>query len=213
MAVKYSKNFQRQSNAGLYLPRKSNEFGSRLNGLLGSASGSISAATSQQAAPFTGNVFWSGSAPSWTEVVGHGVKLNAFHWYPDASTWNFDRDHGLDSWHCWRFSMNGVKSAGGRIRAWMDSKPLVDLQAVDLRGMQDSQIDSIYWNHYYNTADGTGRYEGPTPAYRYEDNVVISTASDPVTCESIGFNFGASSQPPPGGTPVLGAPGQPRLIP
>jgi hypothetical protein len=215
MAVKFSKNYQRSADNGNFNPRKTNEFGSSNNCILGCSSSSYSAAPGQTATPFHGQLWWNGVRPTWTEVVGHGNFGAAFGWYPDVpAKWDFDRDHGLDSWHCWRVSIDGVKQANARIRHWIDDRLLVDLQNVDLRNMKDTAIDSIFWNHYYNTADNSGRYEGSTAAYRYEDNLVVTTAGEPVTCQAIGFSTGSGAPPPPPAPgPQLGAPGQPKLIP
>jgi hypothetical protein len=149
-----------------------------------------------------------GSPGSISQVVGQAQLVGTrLAWGPSAGKYSFDVDHGLDKWRCWRLSINGLGQQGGRIRHWIDEKLAVDAQNLDLR-TSSAQVDGIFWNFYYNApGDRNGIYQGPSTAYRYEDNVVVTKGTDPVSCEAIGFNFGATGQQP------LGTPGQPKLIP
>lgn len=199
MAVKFSKNFAIGNG-----PKKTDEFGAQGHCLLGCSSGTyVSSATG---IPFHGVIFWdtSKAAPTWRNVVGTaGYSGVAFGWYPSVpSTYDFNRDHGLDAWHCWRLHISNVGKSNATIRHWIDDKLLVHIADANLTNMTNAAngFDSITFNSYYN-----GGYPGSTIAYRYEDNVVVTTGSEPVSCSALGF----------GGTPgtQLGAPGQPKLIP
>ncbi|MCC6641557.1 MAG: hypothetical protein IT386_10395 [Deltaproteobacteria bacterium] len=200
MAVKYSKNFVVAA-----VPKKTNEFGPINNCLFGCSGGTYVSHASGM--PFHGNVYWQpgAAAPTWRAVVGKGGYSGvAFGWYPNVpAEYDFNRDHGLDSWHCWRFHMTNVGQTGAKVRQWMDDKLLVQIEDVDLRNMQQASagFDSISFNNYYNEG-----YPGSSIAYRYEDNIVVTTSSEPVSCQAIGFSSGSP------GT-QLGVPGQPKLIP
>jgi hypothetical protein len=194
MAVKYSKNFNMGNG-----PKKTDEFGPPNHCILGCSSATYVSATI--GSPFHGVIFWdtSKAAPTWRDVVGRGGYSGvAFGWYPSIpATYDFYRDHGLDSWHCWKLHISNVGKPSATVRHWIDEKPLVNIADVNLSNMLNAAQG---FNNYYN--DG---YPGTSIAYRYEDNIVITTSSEPVSCAAIGFTGGT--------TPVLGTPGQPKLVP
>lgn len=201
MAVKYSRNYVAGAS-----PKKTDEFGPG-HCILGCSSGTYVSMT--QGAPFHGLLFWDSgkSAPTWRNVIGRGGFSGvAFGWYPAVpNEYDFNRDHGLDSWHCWRLHISNVGKAGARVRHWIDNKMYVDIADVDLRNMLQAStgLDGIWLNNYYN-----GGYPGSSIGYRYEDNIVVTTGPEPVSCSAIGFDFG-------GGLPddsEVGVPGQPQLV-
>ncbi len=200
MAVKFSRNYANGPH-----PRKTNMFGWN-HCVMGCSSGTyVSGSTGN---PFHGVMFWdeSKAAPTWRALIGRGGFSGvAFGWYPDVpGAYSFDRDHGLDSWHCWKLHIANPAKQGAKVRHWIDDKLLVHLEDVDLRGMKDAAnaFNMILLNNYSNEG-----YPGTSTAYRYEDNIVVTTSTEPVTCEALGFQFGQT------GPGALGTPGQPKLIP
>ena len=200
MAVKFSKNFANQDS-----PKKTDEFGPSSNCVMGCSSGTIVSPVSGN--PYHGSFFTTSQITGATALRGLiNSDASAFRWAARVPTdYDFDRNFGLDSWHCRQFHVSGVGKAGARIRDWIDGNLLVDVTNVDLTKIRDAAagLNSITWNNYMN-----GAYQGSTIAYRYEDNVVVTTSSEPVSCEAIGFNLGGSTPPT-----QLGVPGQPKLIP
>jgi len=201
MAVKFSKNWVNGN-----FPKKTDMFGHD-HCVLGCSSASY--VSSSQGNPFHGSIFWTPGAtpPTWRSVIGSGnFNGPAFGWYPSVpSAYDFDRDHGLDAWHCWRLHIANVGRTNAKVRHWIDDKLLVQVEDVDLRNMLDAAkgFDHIELNNYSNEG-----YPGSSVAYRYEDNIVVTTSSEPVSCQAIGFNLGGSTPPT-----QLGVPGQPKLIP
>ena len=199
MAVKFSKNYANGDS-----PKKTDEFGPPNHCILGCSSATY--VSSSLGNPFHGVIFWdtSKAAPTWRNVVGHGGYSGvAFGWYPDVtSTYDFNRDHGIDSWHCWKLHISNVGRPNATIRHWTDDRLLVQVENVDLTNMMNAAqgFNQITLNNYANEG-----YPGSSIAYRYEDNIVVTTSSEPVGCQAIGFNLGSPTQ--------LGVPGQPKLIP
>lgn len=201
MAVKYSRNYVLNPYA-----MKTDDIGTNVtNCILGCSSGTY--LSNPKGIPFHGLLWWNGTWPPSTYTVAKGKVGNAsgqsLGWYPNVpADWDFERDHGIDSWHCWQVHVSRLHQTGGRIRHWMDSRLLVDIQNIDLTGTTDSSVNTFTWNNYTNEG-----YPGATPGYRYQDNVVITRGSEPVSCQALGFGTGF---PPPG---QLGVPGQPKLVP
>ena len=195
MAVKFSNNFYNTD-----APKKTDEFGPSGNCILGCSSGTI-------VSPVAGNPyhasFFMNSAISGMSVVKGLVNSDStgFRWAANvpAGQYDFNRDFGVGTWHCRQMHITGVGQAGARIRDWMDGTLLVDVQNVDLSKMHDASagLNSITFDNYVN-----GGYGGSSIAYRYEDNIVVTSSAEPVPCSVIGFGGSSPSITVTGVTPA-----------
>jgi hypothetical protein len=200
MAVKFSRNFVNGNS-----PKKTNEFGERDACMLGCSSGTI--VPMQSGNPYHGFVWLNSTTTTYQTVVGQGhTSGSVLRWAPRVpQEYDFDRDFGLDRWHCRRFHIANVGTTNATIRDWMDDRLVVHLKNVDLRSMvSGSGISEFSFNNYTNNG-----YTGSNVAYRYEDNMVITRGAEPVSCAAIGFG---GTLPPPPPPDELGAPGQPVII-
>ena len=193
LAFKFSENFVDPSVA-----MKSNEFGARnATCLLGC---STSNAGSRNV-PFGWGII--GTLPLAPELlVGKQQQIDvglSFNVDPRQYEWRGSMRAGDDPdkviaapgrWICQQVHFRNWGTANTELRAWIDGKLVLHVRGLDMTGMRgpDGQpspdLDDpgyMVFNHYYN-----GGYAGSAPAYRYEDNVVITRAAEPVGCEAIG---------------------------
>jgi hypothetical protein len=133
--------------------------------------------------------------------VNRGIfcEADAVHlrWLPQDGDYQYDGDtplSGLDvrpqhgDWVCLQTHMSNIGSSNSHLRIWVDGTLLVDVSNLDtteFRGNSKNGIQGMRWESYFNKG-----YDGSSTAYRYEDNHVITTSSEPVPCEAIGFDFG-----------------------
>jgi hypothetical protein len=105
-------------------------------------------------------------------------------------------------WLCFQFHVRGWGSADARLRWWINGRPVMDVEHVDMSRVRGADKGGLYGLRFENFVNGSG-YSGS--AYRYEDNLVITSADEPVACAAIGFE-GMGGGPPraePPGPPVL----------
>lgn len=185
MAVKYSRNYVLAE-----APKKTDEFSNAAEQashcVLGCGSGTILPYAT--GTPYHGSVFTTSTITGATAAVGQiNTNSTAFRWAP--SVWNFNTDWGQDVWGCRQFEIDGINTQGGRIRDWFNGTLKVDVQNVDLTKMSYAADGIVRINlDNYSNDDATGNvgYPGSTVAYRYEDNIVV-TSGTPVPCSAIGF--------------------------
>lgn len=135
--------------------------------------------------PFQAVFFTSGAANTGTLLAGEqGPNDGFFNFSPSPADYEWRTTHGPGQWVCHQIHFDGWGLAGATIRYWIDGKLVVHIADFDMSNVayDPDGIGSIAWNHYYN--DG---YTGTGVAYRYEDNVHITAAPEPISCEAIGL--------------------------
>ena len=94
-------------------------------------------------------------------------------------------DDPLGKWACWQLHITNIGTANSTVRRWYNGNLVIHVQNVNtstLRSGANSGIDGFVFNHYFN-----GGYIGSDRAYRYEDEIVVTTGPEPVPCSAIGF--------------------------
>ena len=122
-----------------------------------------------------------------------------YQFFPDESDYEWGRTHGPGQWVCMQLHWEGYGTTSSRHRFWIDGKLVIDVSNLDssiANGVNKEGFDLLQLDHYFN-----GCYNGPTPASRGEDNIVITSASEPVPCSAIGFDDDGSA-PLPGPQPL-----------
>jgi hypothetical protein len=189
-----------------------NEFGAGRHALMGATLSSGSAGANH---PFAGGIFNTGT-PSPSMVLGLSSVpsgLPGFTYFsPDRSRYQWGTTNKLDQWGCFQMHWDGWGTSNTRFRYWFNGAPIIEGRmnsSTMYQGNDANGLGSIVWNNYYNGADGIGSgYPGSTVAYRYEDNVIVTDGTEPISCAAIGA--GSSSTPPP---PTSQAPSPPVLLP
>lgn len=128
-----------------------------------------------------------------------GWHCNAgFHmnFYPDPTAYDYDSfaGQGNGTWMCVQVHWRNYGELDSQLRHWVNGVKVIDAAYVDTtraRGNQNEGFDTLRLDSFYN-----GCYNGPDLAYRYEDDIVITTGEEPVPCSDIGFPEYAP--PPPG---------------
>src|SRR6202008_3950086 len=105
-------------------------------------------------------------------------------------------------WLCIQFHVSNWGTTDAHLRWWVNGKSVIDVDHVDMsrtRGVDKRGLLGMRFEQYTNAA-----YTGD--AYRYEDNVVVTAANQPVSCSAIGFsNINDGPQ-------VVERPGPPTLL-
>lgn len=136
-------------------------------------------------------------------TVTEGWACNqGFHknFYPNPDLYNYGVTPGIGNgqWMCVQFQWQDYGSTHSSVRYWVNGQKIIDASNVDSSRARGSTRNG--WNEFVYDGFYNGCYNGPNLAYRYEDNVVITSASEPVPCSEIGFDFsggGGSSEPGP----------------
>ena len=109
---------------------------------------------------------------------------------PDSSVYNYNTV-GNGVWMCWQIHWANFGTANATYRQWYNGVLTVSASA-DMTGMTlDQNGYSLFgFNSYYNGPGSSGLlgYPGPTVAYRFEDNIIVTTGSEPISCSEIGFS-------------------------
>jgi len=132
--------------------------------------------------------------------------------YPDIGDYEWGVTHGLGEWICYQVQYINWGLSDATVKQWANGVQLieahVDMSAMWL-GKDQSGMAVFSFGNYYNGPDINldflpDGYPGATPAYRYEDNIVISTGAAPVPCADIGFGAVAAT-PSLSGVTLTGA--------
>jgi hypothetical protein len=216
MMIKWSKNYMPPGTCSECGPaHKMNEFGDGVHPLIGATLG-----TAGQNHPFAGGIL-TGGVPNPIASLGAAVKafdLPFVYFSPDRSRYQWGTTYRADQWGCFQMHWNGWGTASTRFRYWFNGQQIIDGTINSSTLFQNQDIDgigSMIWNNYYNGNTpaqdvNTGYPPSGTIAYRYEDNVIMTDAAEPVPCATVGFGSSGGTAPaPPANTP----PPPPVLLP
>lgn len=196
---------------------KHNEIGRSASALLGMSGGNVS-----QNVPFDTLLFLTNpESRAVTMRAGRYAPLStSIHFSTASSGSGYEFNVAKTQWYCHQAHITNLGAPNGRYRYWVTplggSRTLLIDADVDLTGGfssasgTDQSVDHILLNSYYNGPDcptGVGPGCGNPLSeniYRYEDNIVVTSETEPVACSAIGFASPAASQ--------LGAPGKPYCV-
>jgi hypothetical protein len=194
-----------------------NEWGQSYSPLTGATLWSSSAVSTNH--PFAGGIFTGGSPSPQMTLGAANVPsgLPGFTYFaPDRSRYSWGTTNNLDQWGCFQMHWDGWGTANTRFRYWFNGNLIMDGRlnsALMYQGSDQAGVGSFVWNNYYNGAGSPGNgYVGSTVAYRYEDNVIVTDAAEPIACGAVGFGAG-SAPPPPPPPPTQAPPAPPVLLP
>lgn len=141
--------------------------------------------------PYQATMWWSSLTPVYNTAIGNVCASgNKIVGRPDSLDYQFTPD----LWRCRQVHYAGWGSTAGRIRHWWDNRLVLDVQDIDMTqpdgnpAPSPNGISAFEWNNFFNGVQNSG-YSGSDVSVRMKDNVVVSVASEPVSCESIGFDF------------------------
>lgn len=207
MLMKYSSNMVLPDGnpTGAGPAFKHNEFGRgdhAIMGFVGYANGGLAIRN----APFAAGIWteFGTSTPSMTKGQAETVFIDGagdYTYYSAVSPdYSSSSDFGLGNWGCFQYHVDSIGSSAATIRFWFNEALILQgtFDLDDLDGPFDADeagFDRHAWNNYYNgpsiiDVDGDG-YPGSTVAYRWEDNVVITSAAEPVPCGAISSSWPA----------------------
>src|SRR3990167_1373479 len=204
-AVMWSENFLAPGDAGcLDTPdggcgpaNKMNEWGGTDSPLVGASVSQIGVNNPFAISFFTDTSSTIGSVLKGDVVVTSSTRV---HFRPDPAEgvyeWRGNVQPG--DWICIKAHYSGWNTTNTTMRYWFNDTLMIHATGVDTVVAQDTQIGAIAWNHYYNGKNilPDSGYPGTTSAYRYEDNMIVVSNAEPVSCAAIGLG----SAPPPGKT-------------
>jgi hypothetical protein len=91
-------------------------------------------------------------------------------------------------WACASFHIDGWGESSATIRAWHGDVRVLHLTDVDLTGVKGGAepLGLLEFSNYRSRV-----YEGAELAYIYQDNIHITSGSEPISCAALGFSGGA----------------------
>jgi hypothetical protein len=103
-----------------------------------------------------------------------------------------------------QYHVSGYATADMAVRYWINGHKVVDVTGIDGTRLgrgdhseEGSSMRKMRWENYTNIK-ALGAF------YRYEDNWVVTNATEPVSCDAIGYDTGPT--PTPTATPTPGGP-------
>lgn len=206
--VKWSSNYA-VPGGGNGPAHKMNEFGRGDHAILGFSGGSGPLADNP---PWVGGIFTETGVgtPSMTTGTASVVNNNRpcgdfsatqfIYFRADESDYEWGTDLNVGEWACMQVHIAGIGTSTATYRAWINEVEVIN-GTFDLDDMvscfdgDEAGFDRHAWNNYYNgpsniDPEGDG-YPGSTVGYRWEDNFVITSASEPVPCGAISSSFPA----------------------
>jgi hypothetical protein len=112
--------------------------------------------------------------------------------------YDFPTSIGTGRWACMQAAFTNFGQPGMTARYWVNGKLVIDIANIDgtkLRAALHDGVTTFDFVHFFN--DG---YSGSSTGARYEDNIVVSTGPEPVSCAAIGFGASASGASAGGAT-------------
>lgn len=201
IALKYSTNYEPPGSSADSGPaHKGNEWGERNAGLLGVGTGN-----SGRNIPWGG--FTQGPIPANANALLGTVSYSstAMSFSPDRSVYNYgvNTGDGPGNWECIQVHWRNWGTSNATLRVWMNNTLALHLTNIDMSGITWSRngIGSMSWNDYYNGRDNQG-YAATSTAYRYEDNLIVTKAEEPVSCAQLGFGGGGPVDTTPPDSPT-----------
>jgi hypothetical protein len=128
-----------------------------------------------------------------TANVGYAGENDVHYDLIPGNGYDFQKDMKPGQWVCIQAAFDNWGKSNMTARYWVGGKKVIDVAGIDgtkLRASLANGVTTYDFVAFYNNG-----YEGSSVAQRLDDNIVITTDSEPVPCSAIGFDGTAQTEP------------------
>lgn len=121
-----------------------------------------------------------------------GVNSLGSYYGPDPSIYSWNTHWGPGQWGCWQWHISSVGSLTSPVRVWFTpvggARTLIFSGGIDTSDLLNS--DELGFNKMrFDNYDNDKGVQQAAVAHRLEDNIVMTSAAEPVPCGAISSSF------------------------